>query len=216
MTINHFGVIFKDYIPNLEWQIVYLTIGKITFPIMAYLLTIGLKYTKSKFNYLGRLFLYGVISIIPFHITIGYTYHNNIYFLNNILFTLSFGLLLIILIDEFKLKSIYQYILLISITLITINSDWNIIGVIMIYMFYKQPNEISKNILIIAITITIMEYIATQNIISLTNLGILLSIPLIKNTDLKKENANNLKKHLFYMYYPFHLILLYVIHSLIK
>jgi len=132
------------------------------------------------------------------------------------MFTLSFGLLLIILIDEFKLKQIYQYILLISITLITINSDWNIIGVLMIYMFYKQPSEISKNILIITITITIMEYIATQNIISLTNLGILLSLPLIKNTDLKKEPTNKLQKHMFYMYYPLHLILLYVIHSIIK
>ena len=71
MTINHIGFVFKDIYNPLWWQITYLTIGKITFPIMAYLLNLGFQKTKSKTQYIIRLGIYALISIIPYHYTIG-------------------------------------------------------------------------------------------------------------------------------------------------
>ena len=48
MTINHAGQIFAPQFNPPWWEFFYLTIGKITFPVMAYMLLEGLKYTKFK------------------------------------------------------------------------------------------------------------------------------------------------------------------------
>lgn len=217
MTINHIGFIFKDIYNPLWWQIIYLTIGKITFPIMAYLLNIGFQKTKSKKRYILRLGIYALISIIPYHYTIGINTDTNIYPLNNILFTLMIGLTLITILDKLKPSKMMQVLFLIIASSITFNSDWNIIGVLIIYFFYKDSKIESKTLIIIATTTSsIINFIATLDITSFTYLGIILSIPILKNTNDERGYSNNLIKHGFYIYYPLHLSVLFILHLLIN
>ena len=216
MTINHIGFIFKDIYNPLWWQIIYLTIGKITFPIMAYLLNIGFQKTKSKKRYILRLGIYALISIIPYHYTIGINTDATIYPLNNILFTLMIGLLLITILDKLKPSKMMQVLFLIIASSITFNSDWNIIGVLIIYFFYKDSKVESKTLIIIAATTSIINFVATLDITSFTYLGIILSIPILKNTNNERGYSNNLIKHGFYIYYPLHLSILYILHLLIN
>lgn len=216
MTINHIGFIFKDIYNPLWWQIIYLTIGKITFPIMAYLLNLGFQKTKSKTQYIIRLGIYALISIIPYHYTIGTNTDATIYPLNNILFTLMIGLLLITILDKLKPSKMMQVLFLIIASSITFNSDWNIIGVLIIYFFYKDSKVESKTLIIIAATTSIINFVATLDITSFTYLGIILSIPILKNTNNERGYSNNLIKHGFYIYYPLHLSILYILHLLIN
>lgn len=216
MTINHIGFVFKDIYNPLWWQITYLTIGKITFPIMAYLLNLGFQKTKSKTQYIIRLGIYALISIIPYHYTIGINTDATIYPLNNILFTLMIGLLLITILDKLKPSKMMQVLFLIIASSITFNSDWNIIGVLIIYFFYKDSKVESKTSIIIAATTSIINFIATLDITSFTYLGIILSIPILKNTNDERGYSNNLIKHGFYIYYPLHLSVLFILHLLIN
>ena len=216
MTINHIGFIFKDIYNPLWWQIIYLTIGKITFPIMAYLLNLGFQKTKSKTQYIIRLGIYALISIIPYHYTIGINTDATIYPLNNILFTLMIGLLLITILDKLKPSKMMQVLVLIIASTLTFNSDWNIIGVLIIYFFYKDSKIESKTLIIIATTTSIINFIATLDITSFTYLGIILSIPILKNTNDERGYSNNLIKHGFYIYYPLHLSVLFILHLLIN
>lgn len=216
MTINHIGFIFKDIYNPLWWQIIYLTIGKITFPIMAYLLNLGFQKTKSKTQYIIRLGIYALISIIPYHYTIGINTDATIYPLNNILFTLIIGLLLITILDKLKPSKMMQVLFLIIASALTFNSDWNIIGVLIIYFFYKDSKIESKTLIIIATTTSIINFIATLDITSFTYLGIILSIPILKNTNDERGYSNNLIKHGFYIYYPLHLSVLFILHLLIN
>ena len=216
MTINHIEFIFKDIYNPLWWQIIYLTIGKITFPIMAYLLNLGFQKTKSKTQYIIRLGIYALISIIPYHYTIGINTDATIYPLNNILFTLMIGLLLITILDKLKPSKMMQVLFLIIASALTFNSDWNIIGVLIIYFFYKDSKIESKTLIIIATTTSIINFIATLDITSFTYLGIILSIPILKNTNDERGYSNNLIKHGFYIYYPLHLSVLFILHLLIN
>ena len=216
MTINHIGFIFKDIYNPLWWQIMYLTIGKITFPIMAYLLNLGFQKTKSKTQYIIRLGIYALISIIPYHYTIGINTDATIYPLNNILFTLMIGLSLITIMDTLKPSKMMQVLFLIIASSITFNSDWNIIGVLIIYFFYKDSKVESKTLIIIASTTSIINFIATLDITSFTYLGIILSIPILENTNDKRGYSNNVIKHGFYIYYPLHLSILFILHLLIN
>lgn len=216
MTINHISFVFKDVYNPLWWQIIYLTIGKITFPIMAYLLNLGFHKTKSKIKYIIRLGIYALISIIPYHYTIGINTDVTIYPLNNILFTLMIGLLLITILDKLKPSKMMKVLFLIIASSITFNSDWNIIGVLIIYFFYKDSKVESKTLIIIAATTSIINFVATLDITSFTYLGIILSIPILKNTNNERGYSNNLIKHGFYIYYPLHLSILYILHLLIN
>lgn len=181
---------------------------------MAYLLIEGLRYTKSFSHYLRRLLIYAILSILPFHFALVNT--GNVYILNNILFTLSIGLTMIKMLDTTKrpyqthLKS-FDYILLLLAMIITSASDWNIIGVILIWVFYKHPKNYAKQLTIFSMSLTIVEYIATSNLMALNHLGILLVIPILNQYNGQKGFSNNIIKYGFYIYYPLHLTILWLI-----
>ena len=134
---------------------------------------------------------------------------------NNILFTLTIGLSLTTILDKLKPSKQMQILFLIIASAVTFNSDWNIIGVLIIYFFYKDSKIEPKTLIIIASTTAIMNFIATLDITSFTYLGIMLSIPILKSTNDERGYSNNLIKHGFYIYYPLHLSILYVLHLLI-
>lgn len=213
MTINHVGHVFEPNFHPEWWKFFYLTIGKLTFPIMAYLLIEGLKYTKSFKRYIRRLLGYAILSIIPFQLALNN--HQPIYLFNNILFTLSIGLIMIKLMDmnkrPYKKTSTFDCFILIIATLLTIKSDWNIIGIILIWILYKHQSNYKSILTIFALTLTFIEYTATLNISSFNYLGMLLVIPLLNNYNGDKGFSNNITKYGFYLYYPLHLTILWLI-----
>lgn len=90
MIIDHIGAIF------FPEQYVFRKIGRIAFPIFAFLVTDSLIYTRNKVKYLQRLFVFGLISEIPFDLAFG----NPIFelSLNNVMFTLLLGAICILIV----------------------------------------------------------------------------------------------------------------------
>ena len=212
MTINHAGQIFAPQFNPPWWEFFYLTIGKITFPVMAYMLLEGLKYTKSFPKYLERLLGYAVLSIVPFHLAL--VQNQPIYGLNNVLFTLSIGLILIKLIESTKrLTKIVpiEYIFLIIAMLLTIKSDWNIIGIFIIWILYKHPNDFARPLIIFTTALTVINFLGSYNLMTFNYLGILLVIPILRQYNGQKGFSNTIIKHGFYIYYPLHLTILWLI-----
>lgn len=208
MTINHLGQNFAPKFNPFWWEFTYQFIGKLTFPIMAYLLIEGYRHTSRFKNYVQRLALFAVISILPYHYVLVKT--GPIYIFNNILFTLTIGLLMLKLIDTYPKYE--KYIVFIA-SVLTFASDWNIFGILIIHSFY---NKSFKQLTIITLSMTVAQIALTGQIISLTTLGILMVIPLLKAYNGQKGFSNKWIKYGFYIYYPLHLsiiILLQVIHD---
>lgn len=209
MTINHLGQNFAPKFNPFWWEFTYQFIGKLTFPIMAYLLIEGYIHTKRFKNYVLRLALFAVISILPYHYVLNKT--GSIYIFNNILFTLTIGLFMLKAINKYpKYK---KYIVFIA-SLLTVASDWNIFGILIIHNFYQNNNF--KHLTIITMSMTIAQIVLTGQTISLATLGILMVIPLLKSYNGQKGFSNKLIKYGFYIYYPLHLsiiILLQVIYD---
>jgi hypothetical protein len=61
MFLDHAAVVFPEHIP-LEFR----AIGRLAFPIFAYLLAEGFRYTKAPEKFLLRLFAFAIISEFPF------------------------------------------------------------------------------------------------------------------------------------------------------
>ena len=125
--------------PAQEWLT---CIGRLAFPIFAFMIAEGCYYTSNVKKYMQRLFLFAVISEIPFNLIMGssviYPFHQNV------LWTFLLGLLSIQIIEKAKKKQ-KQWILLLIICLVlfmdyllgTISMvDYNAAGILTVLLFY--------------------------------------------------------------------------------
>ena len=126
-------------------------IGRIAFPLFCFQIVIGYKHTKNVNKYLLRLFLFGLISQIPFSL-FTYSYLGRIDLLN-VYFTLVLGLLAIYILDVFPKKLKFLAIILDIVLMIIAEfsqTDYGWFGVLLIisiYLFYndKSLSKVKNN-----------------------------------------------------------------------
>ena len=191
-------------------------IGRIAFPIFAFQLVIGYNNTKDLKKYIIRLLIFACISQIPFMLFLS-TYTDK--FLLNIFFTFLLGILAIYSYDKFKNKKYGKLIGLLPVILIVliaylIKVDYGAFGIILIFIFYFFKNN--KPLMCISFYILcFIKYLIytlippTFNFYFLiTNLCTFLSVFLII---LYNGKQGKKIKYFFYIFYPSHLIILYII-----
>lgn len=190
MVIDHVGAVLY---PNI---IVLRMIGRISFPIFAYLLALGYKSTHNIKKYLKRLLLFGLLSEIPYILAFN---SDNL----NIFFTLVLGLMAIMLYE----KKEYLYIIIVFCFAVFAHVDYGIYGVFVIFFMYVYVyySKMIGTILFILATFVYSYFNVLQifAILSIPLIGLLENIP--KDIDIKKY------KYVFYAFYPLHLVLLYLI-----
>ena len=207
MTFDHTGKILLDN------NIIFIAIGRIAFPLFAFQIVEGFYHTKSLKKYLLRLFLIALIAEVPF------------YFLFkgiNTIFTLIAGLLVILFyrkmndnIDKFFAISI---IILFSIILELLLFDYGFFGTLLIFILYLfRDNKIKRSIFFIIVLLlnySLIFYTSGKLLISIIYfLSTTSSLLIINNYNHKKGKDI---KYLFYIYYPLHLYILWIIQLLIK
>lgn len=223
MLINHIGLLFEwsHSAQTLPLYAISAFLGKFTFPIMAYLLVEGYHYTRNVKKYALRLVVFWLISIYPF-----YLLHNPDYAFsvtdipNNIFFTLLMGLIMIVFYDKIK-NPVGHFLLVILFMSLTILSDWNLLGIILIWAFYKFHNAKGIKITMFSYflifgTISIIVFLATSNsaayiIEMFSSLGFFVVGYLLLNYNGERGYSTNLIKWGFYAFYPMHLLLLEII-----
>ena len=82
MTVDHISAVF---FPSEIWMRL---IGRLTMPIMAFLISEGYHYTRSVRKYLFRLLIFAIVSQVPYMLAFGI---NNL----NVMFTLAISVLLL-------------------------------------------------------------------------------------------------------------------------
>lgn len=224
MLINHMGIVFQ-WSHNTQTLPLYAIsefVGKFTFPIMAYLLVEGFHYSHNKIRYAGRLALFWLISIYPFFLLRAPDYNFGLTDLtNNIFFTLLMGLIMLMCYEKTK-SPILHFIIVVLFAFLTIMSDWNLVGVILIWAFYKFNSKKGiRNIILIyfilfEILIGVSIVINGSNLILaladlIPNLGFLAVGYLLLNYDGTRGYSPNWIKWGFYIFYPLHLIILEII-----
>lgn len=200
MTIDHIGAIMY---PNID---IFRIIGRISFPIFAFLLVEGFKHTSNKLKYFLRLLLFAVIAQ-PIY---DYAFNNQDL---NILFTFSLSFLLLSGLDFIKKiinkysKGIENYLyktvfysltyILFALFSIILNVDYQALGISLVFIFYLSSNIYLSFLLYLLAVI----FLATNTI----QFYSLLSFIFIYLYNGKK--GNNIK-YFFYLYYPLHLLIL--------
>lgn len=204
MIIDHATAIFVSFADNRYLYLLGRGIGRLAFPIYCFLLVEGFIHTRNRGKYCFRLFLFALISEVPFDLAfyggLFYAGHQNVFF------TLLFGLLLLWFIEwkAVHLTGTKGYVLSVLGYLAfyvgaeLIRSDYGAYGVLMILCFYLfHGNRIRVTIADIAVN----GFMALGGNIQL--LGALSAIPMAFYNGKKGVSL----KYFFYAIYPLHLLL---------
>lgn len=195
MFIGHFGMIF---FPDIS---IFIIISRIAFPIYAYLIAEGCKYTRNRTRYFLQIFILGLICSIVFILVERY-----IYFC--VLITFSISILLIYLIDYVRESFGSRCILLIlALTLVGIlckhvEIDYGFFGILVPVMTYL-PKEKNFKVAMFSISLFVLTIMLNNPLQIYCLISILFII--LYNGNRGKLNL----KWFFYLFYPVHFILLF-------
>ena len=202
-------------------------IGRLAFPIFAFLIVEGYFHTKNFKKYMKRLLIFALITEIPFNLAIGgnflYPFHQNV------LWTFLIALTAIYFLEKIKNKKIWLKILL-GILIIIFSSvlglltmvDYYHYGILTVLIFYffrgkKWWNYLGQLICLWYINVEMMggmyyEINLLGKIVEISQQGLalfaLIPIWLYKG---KQGPYNKTIKYIYYAFYPVHLLILAII-----
>lgn len=201
MVIDHIGYIFLD--PQTSQYTIFRGIGRIAFPIFCFLIVEGFHHTRSHVNYLIRLCIFALISEIPFDLAFRGTLFDWSH--QNVFLTLALGLASIFCLEEINNRRIFVVpLVLILGTSYVIHCDYGIGGVLLIIMFYLTQNSTWMRI--------VLTVLILYGFWGVSELYGLIALPLILLYNGKRGPS---AKMVFYWFYPVHLIILYLLSTLI-
>lgn len=211
MLIDHMGLIF---FPQHQ---IFRIIGRIAFPIFAYMIAEGAFYTRNRKKYLLMIAGLGIACQLVSTISTGSLYQN-------ILITFSLSIAVIFSVDNFLKKKNPSSFLLTAFTVISVifisyiapmifedygfKVDYGIWGVLIPVFVYFSPTKTLKiffTTLILAIRIFLVGEL---------QLFALLAIPFLILYNGKRGKLN--MKYLFYIFYPAHLAIMHIINQIIQ
>lgn len=197
MIVDHtYKLYFNEYIP------VIFEIGRLSFPLFAILIVNNYYwYSKDKEKLILRLFIFGLISQIPFSLVFETS-------MLNIFFTLGAGLLAIY---GYENKRYWLFSLPVLLNFI---ADYKPFGVLLVIVGYIAmiKNTISYWILF-SFTILLTNYYTVFNKERIIGNFIVAAIlPLIIKLFSNDQRLikSRMNKYFFYSIYPIHLIILYI------
>lgn len=210
MTIDHIGAhILNDYTP-------FRIIGRLAFPIFAYMIAEGCKYTHNKLKYFLTIFIEGIILQI-FIFLLSDSTHMNVL----ITFSLSIGLIYAF---DYSLRSENNYNLVIPIMGIIFvmvicgelpegflseyfHIDYGFFGVMLPVMVYIFDNRVLKLLMFTSGLVFLSISMAPIEWWSLISI-----IPLAFYSG---ERGKLEIKYLFHIYYPIHIVIILAIEEFI-
>ena len=205
MTLDHFGALviepFLGLGPNLslfDSKVFYIDIlyyvlrliGRLAFMIYAHGLVEGFLHTRNRKRYLFLLGMFALISQPFFSKALRHTWWSFDYL--NIFFTLTFGLLMLFVLERLKNQETWiSYLIVLGFALISylLNMDWNWLGIMMIavlYHFREQPDYRNLGLILLGS----LQITAPLAVLFINNYN---------------GTRGRVSKYVHYVYYPLHL-----------
>jgi len=199
-------------------------IGRLAYPIFAFMIVEGYFRTKNLKKYVLRLFIFALISEIPFNLVAGSTWFYPIH--QNVLWTFLIGIFLIFLNERIKTKKLWLRVLVgfgtvilgFVLGLITF-VDYHYAGIFMILVFYffherKWWCFVGQLVCLAYINLEVLggqfipiELFGKTFELVIQGLALLALIPIWLYRG-KQGPYNKFLRYLYYGFYPAHLLIL--------
>lgn len=215
MVIDHVGYMFFfvwNY-PHLYY--ILRGIGRISFPLICFMLVQGMIHTHSKPKYMLRLIVFAVISEIPFDMAFSRRLINTQS--QNVFFTLAIGLAAIWLFqksEELISNGFQRVVAMLAVTAAAsvcaylLHTDYSYFGIWVILTFYIFRNNFASLAYVAGMLF------AEHSMLELAG-GMFALFPVYYYSPEKSDGKTVLPKWFFYVFYPLHLVILILIRQLI-
>lgn len=210
MLIDHIGFLF------FPEQIVWRMIGRLAMPIFAFSIARGAMYTRSMKRYMKKIFLFALISQIPFwwmekvaYGTSFFSVHFNIGFT----FLVALGIIALLQGVERDNKLLEVGRLLISIILLVsadlLHLDYGSYGILVVLLCYKvgEDKQSSWMLWIGYTVLTYLSYLPSLPMFLLQEIGVLAFGVIVILQDVSEKKIGRF----FYIFYPAHMIVLCIL-----
>ena len=220
MTVNHTAIALVP--PQSILYTIMTDIGYLTAVTMCYLLVEGYYHTRSKMAYMQRLGVSAIISQVPYMLALGFRQLN-------MLFTLFLCFLVLLVMDKVK-QRVLKIPAVVILFCCSFFCDWAFKAVLFT-VFFNLAYQRQESLVIpfsaafmVQFCLSLYAYQAAfpagqALLLSLfSSAGIVVSGYLI----IRKYNGKRSEKHkmvwkwFFYLYYPFHLMLLYLFKIIVR
>ena len=201
MVVDHFGHILYPDVLFLQ------IIGRLAFPIFAYLIVLGVESTKKPMKYMVTLLVFAIISQVPYYLAFDIEPFDRL----NILFSL---LLSAITIYYYNKRSAIAFVPLLLSIVFPVEGSYYVVVTAVGMKLLKDDWKLGALLLV---ALNLQFPFVTSDIFDQIQILALLAVPLIflhvKNKLTKEitipENslAYSARKYFFYIFYPLHLAL---------
>lgn len=237
MFIDHAaGLFITDYYSPLGIFLHF--IGRITAPIMFYLLVEGYNHTRNKNRYTLRLFIFSLVSYLPYVYFHSKTLLNSIppadaFLSQSVIFTLFLALLMLRALHEIE-NPVLKCFVIVCLVLISPIGDWGYTGMFMVLVFDLLRGNFTKQAIGYSVIVGIMlmevisrwikmigttsfsiQTIAAQSGYVFVQMGMFLPLLFLYLYNGERGSTSKFSKWSFYIFYPLHLVLLLLLKQLL-
>ena len=222
MLMDHAALVFPEIFP--AW---FRVIGRLAFPIFAYLVAEGFRKTSNRYKFLLRLGIFAVISQVPFALALNPVLPLSVdfFYKTNIFYTMFLGGVAIVMYEKIASRKLAdtpfgqttrQPLMFVATVIpmligVSIATDFGGLGVLIICMMYLiQHKKLQLTVLAVLISLLYILPLFTRGDFWLPFMfpwlaGGLASVLIIGTYNGKRGPG---LKYLFYVIYPLHLALL--------
>ncbi|HDR7794075.1 TPA: conjugal transfer protein TraX [Bacillus luti] len=217
MVLDH----IYQYVPNNPIWLTYA--GRIVAPIFLYFVVEGFIYTRSRKKYMLRMFLWAVIMKMGSILIMLLVPPKGEGIQNNIFLYFVFAFILLITLERFmKQKTMLNFIYVIFGTALALLPEMSIFGAVSVYAFYFFRNDKLKMSIAyvtgsIVASIGMGWIVAGKSIFTMQALlenyqwMMIFALPFLLLYSGQRGYNSTWSKYMFYVFYPVHIWLLYII-----
>ena len=189
---------------DVSWQfIMQCVIGRIAFPLFAFLIVEGYSHTRSVRRYALTMFLFAILSVVPWSLM-----HGSCFYLGsqNVMFTLLLGILAIHSIERLSSSRAAVAVVVTLLTAWLTHCDYGASGVAFIVLLHLlRHRRLFQSLAVVA------TFFARKTKMC----AILAVVPMAMYNGQRGFIHGSVAKYAFYAFYPLHIILLLILRNLI-
>ncbi|SCW39397.1 TraX protein [Ruminococcaceae bacterium YRB3002] len=210
MIIDHIGAHIMPYLSfavtplfsvgstKITLYLIMRLIGRIAFPIYCFLLTEGYRHTHDRKKYGINLFLFALVSEIPWNLVHGGTL---LYQSQNVFFTLWLGFIAICFYENYKddfLKLSLSMVLLFIVSFL-LKADYGLKGVALILLIHVLRSR------------PVIQAFIGSALLNYPFAAVFAFIPINMYNGKRGFIRNKVTKYIYYLIYPVHLLVIWII-----
>ena len=189
MTLDHLTWTLWPGYSTAWWVLLLHVLGRVTAPIMWFFVVEGYHYTHDVKKYAVRLFALAVISHFAYDFCFGIPFlplSTGPFNQTGVVWSLAWGLVLLVIHDDARLKGWIKLVLTFVICAITFPSDWSCVAAMAILFMGQARGDFRRQmcwLMVWSAVYALVYFFFIDKVYALVQLGTCLAIPLLRCYD---------------------------------